>query len=78
MRPGEVSLDEVERAFRETPGPPESPPTAPPAPPSDPVPSKPVRPDRSTAIEREEEDREKLDSKVASQSIRVNVDTWKI
>src|SRR6516225_16936 len=75
LRPGEVSLDELERAFRETPGPAESPPTAPAAPPSDPVPSKPVRPERSTAAEREEEDREKLDSKVANQSIRVNVDT---
>jgi len=75
LRPGEVSLDELERAFRETPGPAESPPTAPPAPPSDPVPSKPVRPERSTAAEREEEDRERLDSKVASQSIRVNVET---
>src|SRR5262249_46825009 len=76
LRPGEVSLDELERAFRETPGPAESPPPpAPPAPPSDPVPSKPVRPERSTAAEREEEDRERLDSKVASQSIRVNVET---
>jgi two-component system, chemotaxis family, sensor kinase CheA len=71
LRPGEVSLDELERAFRETPGPPE----APPAPPSEPVPSKPPRPERSAAAEREEEDREKLDSKVANQSIRVNVET---
>jgi two-component system, chemotaxis family, sensor kinase CheA len=70
LRPGEVSLDELERAFRETPGPPEAP-----RPPNDPVPSKPVRPERSTAAEREEEDREKLDSKVANQSIRVNVET---
>src|SRR5215472_2612135 len=58
LRPGEVSLDELERAFRETPGPAE-------APPAPPVPSKPVRPERSAAAE--EEDREKLDSKVASQ-----------
>jgi two-component system, chemotaxis family, sensor kinase CheA len=71
LRPGEVSLDELERAFRETPGPVE----APAAPPREPVPSKPVRPERSAAAEREEEDREKLDSKVASQSIRVNVET---
>src|SRR5262249_13531151 len=66
LRPGEVSLDELERAFRETPGPAE-------APPAPPVPSKSVRPERSAAAE--EEDREKLDSKVASQSIRVNVET---
>jgi two-component system, chemotaxis family, sensor kinase CheA len=69
LRPGEVSLDELERAFRETPGPPEAPP------PGDPVPSKPVRPERGAAAERDEEDREKLDSKIASQSIRVNVET---
>jgi two-component system, chemotaxis family, sensor kinase CheA len=68
LRPGEVSLDELERAFRETPGPVE-------APPREPLPSKPVRPERGAAAEREEEDREKLDSKVASQSIRVNVET---
>jgi two-component system, chemotaxis family, sensor kinase CheA len=68
LRPGEVSLDELERAFRETPGPAEAPPA-----PLPPVASKPVRPERSAAAE--EEDREKLDSKVASQSIRVNVET---
>jgi chemotaxis protein histidine kinase CheA len=34
-----------------------------------------VRPERGAAAEREEEDREKLDSKIASQSIRVNVET---
>jgi two-component system, chemotaxis family, sensor kinase CheA len=69
LRPGEVPLDDLERAFRETPGP------------QDPTAAadvhqqsrgeaenKPLRPDRAGP-------REKDDKAVASQSIRVNVDT---
>jgi two-component system chemotaxis sensor kinase CheA len=69
LRPGEVSLDELERAFRETPGPE--------APKKMLTSAKPgmekARAERKAAVEKEEG--EKLDSKVASQSIRVNVET---
>ncbi len=61
LRPGEVSLDELERAFRETememPAVVEKP--------------KPVKAERKSFAE----DDEKQDSKIANQSIRVNVDT---
>src|SRR5262249_44579907 len=65
LRPGEVSLDELERAFRETEGP-------------DVAPGKKgaaraARAERKPVIEKEDPD--KIDSKVASQSIRVNVET---
>ncbi len=69
LRPGEVSLDDLERAFRET------------APEAAPAPaklapaaskSKPAKGDRKPAGGEEED---KPDSKVASQSIRVNVET---
>jgi two-component system, chemotaxis family, sensor kinase CheA len=60
LRPGEVSLAELERAFRETPGP------VPPAPAPKPVQPKPA-PDKG--------DDDKADSKVANTSIRVSVDT---
>src|SRR5215813_14263657 len=60
LRPGEVSLDELERAFRETPGPQAAPAAT--------VPTNP------TPIRREAKDDlvedHKADSKVASQSIR--------
>ncbi len=61
LRPGEVSLDELERAFRETamemPALVEKP--------------KPAKADRKSFAE----DDEKQDSRIANQSIRVNVDT---
>jgi two-component system chemotaxis sensor kinase CheA len=61
LRPGEVSLDELERAFRSTPGP------------------APINPAAVTKVAREktviEKDDDKADSKVASHSIRVNIDT---
>jgi two-component system chemotaxis sensor kinase CheA len=53
LRPGEVSLDELERVFRETPGPS----------------AVPVKNQNSA------KDDDKSDTRVASQSIRVNVDT---
>jgi two-component system chemotaxis sensor kinase CheA len=61
LRPGEVSLDELERVFRETPGP-SSP---------KPVSAKPAK--EKTPLEGEDEDR--VESRAASQSIRVNLDT---
>src|SRR6202011_4858450 len=65
LRPGEVSLDELERAFRETPGPQPVPAGAPSANPA----AAPVA--RRESKEEAAEDA-KGDSKVASQSIRVN------
>ncbi|HEV2956158.1 MAG TPA: Hpt domain-containing protein, partial [Xanthobacteraceae bacterium] len=69
LRPGEVSLDELERAFRETPGPQPAPVAAPPAKPASAPPAA-----RRESKEETGEDG-KADSKVASQSIRVNVET---
>src|SRR5215204_6032564 len=64
LRPGEVSLDELERAFRETPGP---------------VPEPPRQPAASlksaSADKKTKDDESGSESKVANQSIRVNVDT---
>jgi two-component system chemotaxis sensor kinase CheA len=82
LRPGEVSLDELERAFRETATEIASPPAAPSAPPSEPAPvpaaapraasPKAVKPAAKKAIV----DPEASDGdRVANQSIRVNVDT---
>ena len=61
LRPGEVSLDELERAFRETPGP---------------APAKPV-PATSPAHEKpsDGEDEDRSEPKTVNQSIRVNLDT---
>jgi two-component system, chemotaxis family, sensor kinase CheA len=64
LRPGEVSLDKLERAFRETPGP---------------VP-KPAQQSASTARsataeKKLKDDESASDGKIAHQSIRVNVDT---
>jgi two-component system, chemotaxis family, sensor kinase CheA len=67
LRPGEVSLDELERAFRETAGPEAAPPAA--AKPK----SAPPAARRDTSGEAGDDG--KADSKVASQSIRVNVET---
>src|ERR1043166_1137551 len=70
LRPCEVSLDELERAFREAPGP-QLAATAAPQPP---------QPTSAPAVARRESKDDagedaKVDSKVASQSIRVNVET---
>ncbi len=70
LRPGEVSLDELERAFRDTvveaaPAKAESPPANAEAKP------KPAKAERKPS----EGEEEKADSKVANQSIRVNVET---
>jgi two-component system chemotaxis sensor kinase CheA len=67
LRPGEVSLDELERAFREAPGPEPAP-----APAAKPQPA-PAAPRRESKDDAGEDAR--ADSKVASQSIRVNVET---
>ena len=72
LRPGEVSLDELERAFRETAveiAPAPEPRPAAPAPKAEPKPN-PVKTERRLGDEDE-----KQDSKIANQSIRVNVDT---
>ena len=66
LRPGEVSLDDLERAFRETAAEVAPPPAPKPAPPKD---AKPVS--KKTFLEPEASDSDR----VASQSIRVNVDT---
>jgi two-component system chemotaxis sensor kinase CheA len=71
LRPGEVSLDELERAFRETPGPVALEVAAPQPEQAGP---RPARPERAGPADRDSEGAETLDSKVASQSIRVNVD----
>jgi two-component system, chemotaxis family, sensor kinase CheA len=74
LRVGEVPLDELERAFRETateatPVAPQ--PTAGPA--AAPAAKKPAR--EPARVEKDDEDKEKVDAKVANQSIRVNVET---
>jgi two-component system chemotaxis sensor kinase CheA len=61
LRPGEVSLDELERAFREAPGP-------------EPEPSKQTAA-RARAASGQKPKDEENDSRLAHQSIRVNVDT---
>ncbi|RAI39629.1 hybrid sensor histidine kinase/response regulator [Rhodoplanes roseus] len=66
LRPGEVSLDELERAFRETPGPKFTPPSS--------VPNA-AKAAAAMSAPAEKSDDEKSDSKVANQSIRVNVET---
>ena len=60
LRPGEVPLDELERAFRETPGP-EQPKEAP------------AEPERRLSVDRREEDRR--ESAHRAQTLRVQVDT---
>jgi two-component system chemotaxis sensor kinase CheA len=63
LRPGEVSLDDLERAFRET------------ATEATAVVEKPAKPAAKGAKPKAEGEEDKLDSKIASQSIRVNVET---
>ena len=65
LRPGEVTLDELERVFRETPGPGAKPATQP----VKPVQAKPAK----APAENDDEDRS--EAKSANQSIRVNLDT---
>jgi two-component system chemotaxis sensor kinase CheA len=72
LRLGEVSLDELERAFRETPGPAPVAAVAPPPEPKPAVKSAPAAAQERRAGDRDDEER--LD-RVANQSIRVNVDT---
>ena len=62
LRPGEVSLDELERTFRETPGP-------------VPEPPKQSAVLKAASTQKPKDDETGSDSKVANQSIRVNVDT---
>lgn len=62
LRPGEVPLDELERAFRETPGP-------------VPEPPKHGAALKAALAQKQKDDETSSDSKVANQSIRVNVDT---
>jgi two-component system chemotaxis sensor kinase CheA len=67
LRPGEVSLDDLERAFRETPGPEAAPAAAPPA--------KAAAPAAARREAKEEAGEDRADGKVSSQTIRVNVET---
>jgi len=68
LRPGEVSLDELERAFREAPGPEVAAEKKGPA-----APKSVAKAERKALPDKEEA--EKIDGKVSSQSIRVNVET---
>src|SRR5438552_18698199 len=70
LRPGEVSLDDLEKAFRETAVAP--PPKPAPAPEAKPQPAAAARSDAAEAAKaaREKDDELKPDSKVANQSIR--------
>jgi two-component system, chemotaxis family, sensor kinase CheA len=70
LRPGEVSLDDLERAFRETTV--EAAPAAAKADVKAEAKAKPAKPERKAVAEEVED---KPDSKVANQSIRVNVET---
>lgn len=69
LRPGEVSLEELERAFQEA----EGPELAAPAPSPAPAPAAPVAEEPAAADDGESEGGKK--ESVANQSIRVNVDT---
>jgi two-component system chemotaxis sensor kinase CheA len=74
LRVGEVPLDELERAFREAPGPEETP-TREAAPPAAAAPTAPAPREREKPRLESVNEEEKLDAKVANQSIRVNVET---
>jgi two-component system, chemotaxis family, sensor kinase CheA len=72
LRPGEVSLDDLERAFRETAAEVAPPPVKQPVPAPQPAPAKEAKPvSKKTFTEPEASDSDR----VANQSIRVNVDT---
>jgi two-component system chemotaxis sensor kinase CheA len=76
LRPGEVSLDELERAFRET-AVEAQPKAAAPAPKVEAKPEARTEANKPAKIERKSiaDEEEKQDTKVANQSIRVNVET---
>ncbi|MBI3699562.1 MAG: hybrid sensor histidine kinase/response regulator [Afipia sp.] len=74
LRPGEVSLDDLERAFRETAVEVESPPVAPAAP-AAPKAATPAKPAKAAPKKIAAESDTPEGDKVANQSIRVNVDT---
>ena len=67
LRPGEASLDELERAFRETPGPGANPAAA--------AAAAPAAQSAPASDRPENGDDDRPDAKVANQSIRVHVDT---
>ncbi len=71
LRPGEVSLDELERAFRETKSEVPTPAARPAAPAPQPAAAKEARPSARKSISEETGEADR----VANQSIRVNVDT---
>jgi two-component system chemotaxis sensor kinase CheA len=78
LKPGEVSLDDLERAFRTTPGPDPSTTSAEPPRPAaaHEAKSDPVKSSRVAAAEpAEDRDDERSDARIANQSIRVNVDS---
>ena len=76
LRPGEVSLDELERAFRETPTEIVAPPLAPAAPSApEPVAAKPKAAEKLAVRKITAEAETAEGDRVANQSIRVNVDT---
>jgi two-component system chemotaxis sensor kinase CheA len=71
LKPGEVSLDDLERAFREAPGPE----LETPAPKAAEKPAAKPAAKKADSAPGEEKDDDKSESKIAKQSIRVNVDT---
>ncbi len=78
LRPGEVSLDELERAFREAPGPERVAEITPPAPAVKAAPPELAAKSGHAAEPKSKskaDDDEKPETKIANQSIRVNVET---
>ncbi len=80
LRLGEVSLDDLERAFREAPGPQAAPAPAPQAAPAPeerkaPPAAKPAKVQSAAREKAVSEDDDRPDNKIANQSIRVSVDT---
>ncbi|HUN95691.1 MAG TPA: hybrid sensor histidine kinase/response regulator [Bradyrhizobium sp.] len=75
LRPGEVSLDELERAFRETEIEVAAPPLAPSAPKPEPSAAAPKKESKPAARKSSGDTEMQEADKVANQSIRVNVDT---
>lgn len=77
LKPGEVSLDDLERAFRDTPGPELDMPAPAPKPAEKPAEKAAAKPaaKKAEAASADDKDDDKSESKIAKQSIRVNVDT---